>query len=144
MLFLSIHPSFVRKILSGEKTVELRRQRPRCKAGDWIAIYATTPERCLCGIVQVREVQIGEVDEMWQSVRKQAGVTRDQYDTYFTGSKQAVGIVLENPRTLPAPVSLSELRRVWPEFHPPQSFRYLNEDQIEFVNSQVGSSRYAA
>lgn len=137
MLFLSIHPEYVRLILSGQKTVELRRRKPRCVPGDWVAVYSTTPERCLRGIAQVKDVRVGSVRDMWLRVREHAGVSRSEYDEYFAGSKQAIGIQLTNPITLLAPISLSELRNEWPDFQPPQGFRYLDEEQIKFIASNL-------
>ncbi|MEX1028133.1 MAG: ASCH domain-containing protein [Candidatus Paceibacterota bacterium] len=135
MLFLSIHPRFVEKILAGEKTVELRRRRPRSVAGDLIAVYASTPERRLCGIVQIEEVRVGGVRDMWPQVGKQAGVTKEEYESYFCGCKKTVAIVLMNPSSLVEPVSLDQLRKAWPNFHPPQGFRYLEDEQVRFVKS---------
>jgi predicted transcriptional regulator len=135
MLFLSIHPRFVEKILTGEKTIELRRQRPRSVAGDWIAVYATTPERQLRCIVQVKAVRVESVSDLWRHARNHAAVTKDEYDSYFCGTDQAVGIVLGTPISLMTPVSLEELRNVWPSFQPPQGFRYLDDDQVRFVKS---------
>ncbi|MEI7702092.1 MAG: ASCH domain-containing protein [Planctomycetia bacterium] len=135
MLFLSIHPRFVEKILTGEKTIELRRQRPRSVAGDWIAVYATTPERQLRGIVQVKEVRVENVRDLWHHVQNHAAVTKDEYDSYFLGTDQAVGIVLGIPISLTTPVSLEQLRKAWPSFQPPQGFRYLDDDQVQFVKS---------
>ncbi len=144
MLFLSIRPEYVEMILSGRKTVELRRLRPRCVPGDWIAIYSTTPERCLRGVAQVSEVTASDSRELWEKVRPSAGVSRVEYETYFAGAKQAVGIVLANPKRLVSPVSLTELRCVWPEFQPPQSFRYLDREQIDFVLSRLNERCRAA
>jgi predicted transcriptional regulator len=135
MLFLSIHPRFVDKILTGEKTIELRRQRPRSVAGDWIAVYATTPQRQLRGIVQVKEVRVGSVRDMWRHVQDHAAVTKEEYESYFCDTDHAIGIVLDNPISLRTPVSLEELREAWPSFQPPQGFRYLDDAQVQFVRS---------
>lgn len=137
MLFLSIHPRFVDKILSGEKTIELRRRRPRSVAGGWIAIYATTPQRQLRGIARVTEVRVGGVRDMWPQARLQAGVTKKEYESYFSDCERAVGIVLADPVSFAEPVSLERLRELWPNFQPPQGFRYLDQEQASFVNSFV-------
>jgi predicted transcriptional regulator len=135
MLFLSIHPLFVDKIFAGEKTIELRRRRPRSVAGDWIAIYATTPERKLRGIARVTEVRVGGVREMWPEARLQAAVTQKEYESYFTDCERAVGIVLADPVSFAEPVSLERLRELWPNFQPPQGFRYLDDEQVKVIQS---------
>jgi predicted transcriptional regulator len=144
MLFLSIHPRFVERILAGEKTIELRRRRPRSVAGDWIAIYATTPERCLSGIVQIKEVRVGGVRDMWRDARTHAGVTKEEYESYFCGTERSVAIVLANPISFLEPVSLERLREAWPNFQPPQGFGYLDDEQARFVNSFVPHCMKAA
>ena len=144
MLFLSIHPRFVDGILSGNKTIELRRQRPRSDSGDWIAVYSTTPERQLRGIVQIKEVRVETVEGLWREARNHANVTREEYNAYFLNARRAIGLVLEKPIAFPTPVSLADLRKVWPRFQPPQGFRYLNDDEAQYVKSFSPRRRRAA
>lgn len=140
MLFLSIHPRFVEKILSGEKTYELRRRLPRSVAGDWIAIYATTPAMQLRGVARVASVCTGSVREIWQRVQSHAGVTHTEYELYFAGSGRAVGIELSHPTMLATPIALEKLREIWPGFRPPQGFCYLSLDQERYVQSLLPRS----
>jgi predicted transcriptional regulator len=56
-----------------------------------------------------------------------AGVTRREYDEYFSGAKKAVGIFLGKARQQRVPIALSRLRDLINGFSPPQSFRYLRE-----------------
>ena len=56
----------------------------------------------------------------------------------------AVGIELINPARLETPVSLADLRKEWPAFQPPQSYRYLDENQIQFITSQIEDAQFAA
>lgn len=141
MLLLSIRPEFVHKIFRGEKQVELRRRRPRSNPGDWIAVYSTIPEKQLVGIVQVEEVRVKSPECLWRSVREIAGLKRSDYLGYFCGADQAVGIMIGNPTLLTKPVTLDELRTTWPGFHPPQSFRYLTQEQVQFVVDRLGGTR---
>ncbi|MGV2336853.1 MAG UNVERIFIED_CONTAM: ASCH domain-containing protein [Planctomycetaceae bacterium] len=92
MLFLSIHPRFLDRILTGEKTVELRRQRPRDVTGQQVVLYATTPEKQLKGIARVTEIRSLPPQTLWPVVQHQACVTQAEYQRYFEGSDQAVGI----------------------------------------------------
>ncbi|MEZ5942911.1 MAG: ASCH domain-containing protein [Planctomycetaceae bacterium] len=135
MLFLSIHPRFVAKIFSGEKTIELRRRQPRGLTSEWVAIYATTPEMQLRGIARISEIRVDGVRDMWKHAKIHAAVTKKEYDSYFADSNQAVGIVLRDPMLFSKPVALDHLRKIWPQFQPPQGFRYLNEEQVEDVQS---------
>jgi len=125
-------------MLQGEKTVELRRRQPRCKAGDWIAIYATRPNQVLVGVARVVEVKTATPRCLWQAVGAVAGISRADYESYFEGAKQAVGIVVEQPVEFVRHVPLTELRQAWPRFSPPQSFRYLSDEEAETVLSWAG------
>lgn len=137
MLFLSIKPQYVEKILTGEKQVELRRQKPRSLPNDWLAIYESSPTMALVGMARVTEVQVKSRGRLWRSVSAIAGVTKSEFDDYFDGCELAVGILFQTVMKFKAPVTLNDLRSVWPEFHPPQGFRYLTPTQQRFVLKQL-------
>lgn len=128
-LLLSLRPRFAEMVLTGAKTVELRRVRPNVCPGAAALIYATSPTCALVGIAVVVAVDVDEHDEIWQRYSGDIGITRPEYDAYFAGSAEAVAIALRAVRRLPRPVGLPQLRqgRAW--FRPPQSFRYLNPEQ---------------
>jgi predicted transcriptional regulator len=130
LLLLSIHPRFVHKIFSGGKSVELRKRIPRCVPGDWIAVYSTTPEKELAGVVRVVDITVTDPRTLWQLAGRRAGVDRQEYDAYFGGARTAVGIRICCPRRLNRPVSLEAIKEVWPGFHPPQGYIYLSPAQV--------------
>jgi predicted transcriptional regulator len=134
MLLLSIRPEFVEKIFAGEKRVELRRRRPRLQTGDTIAIYATAPRCELVGLARVVGIRRSTPRGLWLSVRNDAGIDRHQYDRYFEGSENAIGIELEDPVEFNRPATLKELRFAWPGFHPPQGYRYLTTNETELID----------
>jgi hypothetical protein len=57
------------------------------------------------------------------------------FDDYYAGALKGYGIFLRDTRTLPSPVGLSHLRKLWSDFHPPQCYRYLNSSEVEQVES---------
>jgi predicted transcriptional regulator len=124
-ILLSIKPRFARAILSGEKTVELRRTMPRARVGTRVLVYSSTPEKALIGTAIVADVQKGTRSGIWRRFGRAAAVSRREFMTYFDGAGRAVAIVLAKPSPLPEPVPLAELRRRAPGFHPPQSYRYV-------------------
>lgn len=141
MLLLSIHSRYVEKIVRGEKTVELRRHRPRLSVGERIAVYATAPRKALVGMVTVVDVQVAAPDELWPSVSQVSGISRQQYNDYFSGSRRAVGIFFAIEEILKHPVSLESLRDLWPGFQPPQSFRYLDAGEVARLESLCSHPR---
>lgn len=138
MLLLSIKPKYVEKIRSGEKRVELRRRKPRSQPTDWLAIYECSPTMALVAVAQIVEVRVSSPRCLWRRVRSIAGVTKKEFDAYFIGSDQAIGIEIQTPLELPTPIPLDDLRVAWPRFNPPQGFIYLTESQQQFVIERLG------
>lgn len=125
-LFLSIKPTFARKILGGTKTVELRRVRPNVAPGETALIYSSSPEMALLGSARVGTILSRSPSALWCEVRDDAGVSRQEYDSYFSGASTAIGIRLEDVQWFVRPISLREIRERWPWLRPPQSYRYVN------------------
>lgn len=125
-LFLSVKPIFANKILSGMKTIELRRVRPSISQGDGVLIYSSSPEMRLIGSAKVARIISGPPCELWPQVKKHAGVTSDEYDDYFEGATTATGIQLCEVMRLAIPIPLQEIRQRWPWLRPPQSYRYVD------------------
>jgi predicted transcriptional regulator len=125
-LFLSVRPVFANKILSGAKTIELRRVRPNVSTGDMVLIYSTSPEMALLGRAQVAEVVAGTPSGIWEQVKGRAGISRGEYDEYFSGAPTAIAIRLCAAQRLTRPIPLRELRERWPWLRPPQGYRYVD------------------
>jgi predicted transcriptional regulator len=116
-VLMSIRPAYAEAILSGAKTVELRRRRPSFGPGTRILIYATSPERRVRGAFEVRGVLEGSPARLWETVAHRAGIARTTFDTYFAGSDTAFAIEIANPRRI-APAAIS--------IRPPQSYQFLD------------------
>jgi predicted transcriptional regulator len=129
-LLLSVRPRFARLLLDGSKTVELRRVRPGVAEGSLVLIYASSPTRTLVGTARVAGVQAASTERIWQQYGPETGVTRGEYDEYFTGVDTAVAISLVDVHPLELPRPLHDLRRRLEGFRPPQSFRYLDSGQV--------------
>jgi predicted transcriptional regulator len=136
ILLLSIRPQYADKIFDGTKTVELRRIRPKLEAGDWVLVYVSTPVQALIGMFQVDRVEESSPNRLWTQVRGQAGVTRKEFDLYYMGADRAYGIFLKTTRQLPQPINLEYLKQVLSGFQPPQSYRYLTQDEIRLVDNE--------
>lgn len=133
VLFLSIHPEYVSAMAQGTKTVELRKQVPRCKPDDWIAIYSSSPVMRLEAVARITSIMVSTPKSVWEKWRNKCGVSKLVFDNYFLDSRRAVAIELNSYRSLPTPISLVELRSRWHGFHPPQGFRYLTPEYLASV-----------
>lgn len=125
-IFLSVKPKYAHEILSGRKTVELRRTRPRqIGNGGLVVLYASAPVKAVVGTANVERIVNAAPDALWPMVQNQAGISREEFDEYFSGVDEATGIFIRSPEFTARPYHLAEIRRDYPSFHPPQAFRYL-------------------
>lgn len=129
-LFLSLRPRFAELLLSGHKSVELRRVRPAVSEGTPVLLYASSPQMTLIGRAQVAGVEVGPTAQIWRAHGPHTGITRKEYDNYFSGLEHAVAIKLVNIHRLQKPRPLTDLRQRLAGFQPPQSYRYLDSAQV--------------
>jgi predicted transcriptional regulator len=137
VLFLSLRPEYAELLLAGEKTVELRRIRPRAPIGTDVLLYASSPRCELVGICSIGAIGQATPDDIWKLHGSNTGIGRTAFHSYFRGASQAVAITVKDPRRLESPISLSQLRAEWVNFQPPQSFRYVSyQDALRFLSGQ--------
>lgn len=129
-LLLSIRPEHADKIFSGDKTMELRRTRPKVGSGDWVLVYVSSPRRELVGAFEVSGLTEATPHMLWHKAKGEAAVTRDQFTDYFADASRAFGIGVARAATFTVPITLQQLRTYLPGFHPPQSYRYLADTDL--------------
>ncbi|WP_299933325.1 helix-turn-helix domain-containing protein [uncultured Pelagimonas sp.] len=125
---LSIRPQYSSKIMTGEKTVELRRRFPVSAPRGTVAyIYSTSPERAMVGVAEIVAVKKLAIDEIWQRYSNVAFIERPDFDKYFDGLEHGMVLEFSNVRPFEKPMSLTDLRERF-GFEPPQSFLYAKYD----------------
>jgi len=125
-IVFSIKPQYAEQILSGRKTVELRRRfSTDVLTGGLAWIYSTTPTRAMTGAATISEIQRLPLDDMWRVHKKSACLGKEDFDSYFSGLDAGYAITLSTPRSLNKPLPLSELRDRF-GFEPPQSYQYAS------------------
>ena len=136
ILLLSIRPEYANKIFDRTKTVELRRIRPRLlNKGDRVVVYVSSPQQAVVGSFKVDNIVEKPVTELWEEVEKLAGISHEDFYDYYQGVKLGVGIFLKDIHRFSQPVELHRLRNKLPNLKPPQSFRYLTDNQFNIVTS---------
>lgn len=130
VILLSIRPRFAELILSGAKSVELRRVRPNVSAGDLILLYASSPVRELVGMCTIAHVDVAPPAELWKRHGQKSGLQRDEFDSYFEGAARSVAISVQGAQRVIKPRTLDELRERLPGFVPPQSYSYISPDDL--------------
>ena len=135
-LVLSLKPRFAEAILTGDKTVELRRVMPRITIPTLALLYATGPARSLVGTCFVRSVARLGADELWHRHGGDTALTRPEFNAYLAGLSEAAALFLEQAQRLSAPIPLRVLRQA-EGFRPPQSFMYVKRDCCERLLAAV-------
>ena len=136
-MLMSVRPQFAKKIFDGTKTVELRRTRPRLVEGDRVFVYVSSPVKSLAGWFESGGVMAGSPAELWSALGEHTGVTRNEFDSYFSGTDVAYGIKIRTSHELEAGITLKELRTMLGNFHPPQGYYYLAPLVLSKLDSRM-------
>jgi predicted transcriptional regulator len=124
---LSIRPEYATKIISGEKTVELRRKFPNgTVTGAIVYVYATVPIQAVIGWAKIADVKRLKVHDIWEQFKDVACIQENDFLEYFGDLKSGFVLMLEAPQPLSNPVALSELKARL-NFVPPQSYCYADD-----------------
>lgn len=135
VLLLSIQSKYAAKIFKGEKRVELRRVRPRLEKGDYVFVYVPSPRKALVGTFEVEKVIEAIPQDLWEDVKNDAGMTQEEFQNYYSDKPLGFGIFLSKSNSFSRPLRLDALRRMWPQFQPPQGYRYLTPDEVNLIRS---------
>ncbi|NLE03510.1 MAG: EVE domain-containing protein [Crenarchaeota archaeon] len=125
MLLISIKPKYAELIFDGKKTVELRRVCPKVNKGDLVLIYISSPTKAICGGFNVDSIIKESPKKLWDLVGSYSGINKNDFDKYFINVDIGYGITFSEVWSLEKPIKLEKIKSEWPEFHPPQSYRYL-------------------
>lgn len=138
ILLLSIQPKFAEKIFDGSKTIELRRVKPKLSEKDYIIVYVSSPIKQIQGVFEVKQIIEKPIEELWISVKSYAGVTKQEFDNYFSGVRIGYGIYIGDMMNVLRPIELNEIKKQWVGFHPPQSYKYLTQSEFSLIKSLSG------
>lgn len=132
-VLISIQPEYAKKILSGEKKLEFRRRwTPR--SVKTLVIYATAPIQRIVGFATVAGVTQGTPSELWDLTRQcEGGISKPKLLAYLKNSRTGVAIELSKVTSVPG--GIDPWICLGRGFRPPQSFRYLSQDELARITS---------
>ncbi|WRH65951.1 MAG: ASCH domain-containing protein [Planktothrix sp. GU0601_MAG3] len=137
-MLLSIKPEYAKKILAGKKTVELRRVRTRLEAGDLVLVYVTSPQQNLVASLEVERVITENLPQnkkdFWEKVKDKAGITYQDFQRYYQGASLGVAIFFNNKNIFNNPIKLTTLKKKLPTINPPQSYRYITDNEFKVIS----------
>lgn len=125
-ILISLKPRYAAEMFSGDKTVELRKRRPKVEIGTVVWIYVTTPVSAIRGYATVIHIETGTPALIWKTFGGKTGVSKSEFDQYFSSSRTAHALVLANVMEMKRVLPLNRIRELVGNFHPPQFFYHLN------------------
>jgi predicted transcriptional regulator len=80
-------------------------------------------------------------DELWKEYSSEVAITKAEFDEYCRGAQEVHALIFREVSALKRAISLSEVRRRVPSFHPPQFFKKLrpNGREIQLFWSRSSS-----
>ncbi|MEB3244580.1 MAG: hypothetical protein VKJ06_01155 [Vampirovibrionales bacterium] len=98
-------------------------------------IYASSPLKEIIGIAKVKNVLVANPRDIWEATKKDSGISRKFFDSYFEGKDLAYAIELEKNDifTLEKGVRYSEFKDF---LKIPQSFKYITQEFFENIFQQ--------
>ena len=81
-ILISIKPRYVDMLVSGCKTVEIRKRAVRAPAGARIWIYATSPRQQVVASARLKATASAAPDEIWRTFGDRSGIDRREFDAY--------------------------------------------------------------
>ncbi len=110
MVVLSLRPRFAEAILTGVKTVELRRTVPKIVIPTRALLYAASPTRALLGTCVITSVRSAGLAALWQEYGPRSELSFDEFQQYFEGVAKGTALALSEPQALSQPIPLQDLR----------------------------------
>lgn len=126
---LSVQPGPLAKILSGDKTVEIRTRFSKRWEHRRVSLYCTHPISGLAGEATVTRVIDGRPDRIWEHFGSLAGCTRAEFDAYVGDRESVSALLLSDVKSFPDPIPLAQLSfLLGVKLTPPQSYLSLENN----------------
>jgi predicted transcriptional regulator len=127
-VLVSIRPIYASRILSGKKTVELRRRFPEVGVIGGVAlIYSSSPVQAIVGYAHIKRVLKLPIREIWAKHGESSCISKTEFDRYFSNLEIGFAVLLEGAKPLKRQVNLACLVDQFGVV-PPQSYRYVTQE----------------
>ncbi len=128
-ILLSLHPRYAEKILSGEKTVEIRRGFPSKWKGSLVTFYATSPQQELVGEAVISNVESNTPDYIWQKYERDIGCSHEEYKIYCNGKAKISALKFNHVIPYRNRTSRVHLEMILDrDLRPPQSYNIVRNN----------------
>lgn len=128
-ILMSIKSEYAKKIVSGTKRVEIRRQFSKKWSGSRVSIYASGIERSIVGEVSIKNVVIDKPNNIWEKFHNQIGCSKKEFDKYTESKSEIYAVELEDAIPYEKTVSLQEASSLAKKkLCPPQNYYDLGNN----------------
>jgi len=132
-VILAIRPKFAEAILSGKKKCEFRKAAFP-KDVDLVIIYCSKNVGKIIGWFRVKRCRTGKPEDLWRLHELDGGVSKNEFDEYYSDSNSAVCLEIRCAHRLDPPIDPFE---DFKSFTIPQSFRYLAQEEHRFFSRLI-------
>ena len=132
-ILISIHPKYVQSMMTGEKSVELRRRPLRIASGSKVWIYTTLPRGAVEAIGIVEDVVEASPSMIWKRFSRSCGIPKAEFDAYFQDIDTGFAILFSSIEPLSQSFDLDKIRERLVTFQPPQFFKRLKVGSAELA-----------
>jgi predicted transcriptional regulator len=132
-ILISVEARHAANLLSGSKTVELRRRRIGVPPGSRVWIYSKLPKGCVEALGIVNQVVADVPRRIWRNYGHQTGISHAEFFAYFSGIHTGHALVFDRVEPLTPGISLERIRARFASFQPPQFFRHLPTESPELL-----------
>ncbi len=135
-LLFSLKPCYADLVFERLKEAELRKRITLYMKDRDVFIYVSSPVRQLRGGFRVGQVWSGSPEEVWNNVSEFVGIDKRDFDAYYAGRTIAYALEITEVWEYKNPIDLSTLRKQFPNFVVPQSWRYVRPEEQQFFNDK--------
>jgi len=122
-VILSIKPKYCDEIRKGRKKYEFRKKIFN-RDTKLVYMYSTSPVKKIVGRFTVKAIFEDDPKTLWSSFGGLSGLCEAEFFNYFDGVERGFAIAIKDVK----PFDPFNPTNVIPNFHPPQSFSYLNHE----------------
>jgi len=127
-VLLSIKPKYVDEIRKENKKYEFRKSIFKRNNISMAYIYSTHPVKKVVGKFTIGEIIEDHPKNLWENLNIHAGINKNEFFKYFGDRKKGFAIEINELKLFEYPIDPKELK---PDFVPPQSFYYVEEEFID-------------
>ena len=126
-VLLSIKPKYVEEIMNGNKKYEFRKVIFKCKEDlEMVYIYSSSPVKKIVGAFVIENIIEDHPEVLWEKFKEFSGINDEmEFFSYFGSNKKGFAIEIRDLKIFESP---ADPRILNPDFIPPQSFCYMDEN----------------